>query len=471
VLLLLLVVSMLVYVFSGPTFLGYDGNIMVRVTESLLFRHSLVITDPMLHFNEPYANYGLGVSLLLAPFVALGHTLFASSTALLSLFQPLVTAATVVTLWLLLREFGASRRRALWIAWLFAFGTLAWHYAGVLFSEPLVGLCLTMAMLGVLRFRRSGHLSDALLAGTGCGVALVARVDSVPLILLPVSLYLTALIVRRERTSSRGMPLDWRRLFAPLAAFGVPVTLCVAIDLSYDWVRYGSPFHAGYAADGVAFTYPLLKGIYGLLLSPGVGLFVFVPVLTMAAIGFWDLRKRWPLEAAVVAAVIGLRVLFYAGWFAWDGGVTWGPRYLIPILPVFMIGLAFFRVTGWRSVGLWITGGLSVGIQLLGQMVWFITWFGSAATALAPRLGLPACGTCGASSIVGVQRLKETMDFDWHYSPLVGQLHVLLEGGAHPAWAPFAWLAPVLLLGVVACGWYQWRLAGPDGPRAIRIAA
>jgi hypothetical protein len=54
------------------------------------------------------------------------------------------------------------------------------------------------------------------------------------------------------------------------------------------------------------------------------------------------------------------------------------------------------------------------------------------------------------------------MDFDWHYSPLLGQLRLLLEGGAHPAWTPLAWLMPMLLLGLVACGWYQWRLAGAD---------
>src|SRR5690348_3549566 len=82
-------VPMLVYLLSGPTFLGYDGNIMLRVTESLVFQHSLHITDPMLHFNEPYAYFGLGLSLLLIPFVVVGQGLFGSSTLLVTLFEPL----------------------------------------------------------------------------------------------------------------------------------------------------------------------------------------------------------------------------------------------------------------------------------------------------------------------------------------------------------------------------------------------
>lgn len=459
---LLVVVPLLVYLFGGPTFLGYDGNIMLRVTESLLLHHSVQITDPMLHFNEPYSYFGLGVSLFLIPFVAIGHGLFGSSTALLTLFEPLVTAATVATLWLLLRDLGVSRRRALWIAWLYAFGTLAWHYAGVLSSEPLVALCLTVAVLALRLFRRSGGQWALVVAGSAVGVAVVARVDSALLIALPISLYLLTLVVQRQRSqlTTGGSPSGWWRAGTQIAFFGAPLLLGGVVDIWYDWVRYGKPFQTGYAADGLGFTFPLLKGIYGLLVSPGVGLFVFVPVLVMALVGLSDLRRRWPLESALVLAVIGLRVLFYARWFAWDGGVSWGPRFLVPMLPLMMIGLAFLPLIGWRRAGLWVTSGLSVGIQLLGQMVWFFAWFGPTATALAPGLNLPACGTCGPSSVSAIERLKEVIDFDWRYSPLIGQLRLLLEGAAHPAWAPIAWLIPVLLLGIAMCGWYQWRLAG-----------
>jgi hypothetical protein len=468
---LLVVVPMLVYVFSGPTFLGYDGNIMLRVTESLLFKHSLQITDPMLHFNEPYAYFGLGVSLLLIPFVAIGHGLFGNDTLLVNLFEPLVTAATIGTLWLLLRELGVGRRRALWIAWLYAFGTLAWHYAGVLFIEPLVALCLTVAMLALVRFRNSSQRAALVIAGSAVGIAVVARIDSTLLIALPTFLYAMAVVVRRQRAqvAARRQP-QWWHVGLPLALFSAPVVLAVVVDAWYDWIRYGSPFKTGYAAyDALGFTYPLIKGIYGLLLSPGVGLFVFVPVLVVALLGFSDFRRRWPLEFALVAVVVCGRVLFYAGWWSWDGGLAWGPRFLVPILPLVMIGLAFLPVRGWRRVGLWLTGSLSVGIELLGQLVWFGTWFDRTAIALAPRVDLPACGSCGESTILGVQRLKEIMDFDWQYSPLIGQLRLLLEGAAHPAWAPVAWLAPFLLAGIVACGWYQWRLAGVDDTRADRI--
>ena len=56
-----------------------------------------------------------------------------------------------------------------------------------------------------------------------------------------------------------------------MAIFSAPIVLAVAVDAWYDCVRYGSPFKTGYARyDSLGFTFPLLKGIYGLLLSPGV---------------------------------------------------------------------------------------------------------------------------------------------------------------------------------------------------------
>jgi hypothetical protein len=453
---------MLVYLVSGPTFLGYDGTIMLQVTESMLFKHSLQITDPMFHMSEPYSFFGLGVSLLLIPFVAIGHALFGSSTILLSLFQPLITAATVAALWLLLRELGVGRRRALWIAWLYGFGTLAWHYAGVLFSEPLVALCLTIAMLASMRFGWSGRPLSLLLAGSVVGMAVIARVDSALLIALPIACYVLVRIIQRQRRESAtsAKPASWSRAMLQLAAFGGPVMLGGAVDIWYDWVRYGKPLQLSYASEGLGFTFPLLKGIYGLLLSPGVGVFVFMPVLVFALLGFMSFRRRWPLECALVIAVVGGRVLFYASWSLWDGGASWGPRFLVPVLPMMMIGLGFLAVNEWRRVGLWVAACLSVGIELLGQLVWFGTWFAATAAVLAPRVDLPACGTCGVRSLLGVERLKLLMDFDWRYSPLVGQLRLLLEGAAHPAWAPIGWLMPILVLGMVGCGWYQWRLAG-----------
>ena len=51
---LLFALPMLVYLLSGPVFYGYDGEIMYRVSESLVLRHSIVITDPIYHYTHVF---------------------------------------------------------------------------------------------------------------------------------------------------------------------------------------------------------------------------------------------------------------------------------------------------------------------------------------------------------------------------------------------------------------------------------
>ena len=79
---LLLALTGLVYLLSGPVFYGYDGEIMYRVSESVVLRHSIVISDPIYHYAQPYSPYGIATSLALLPFVALGQLLMHDPRAL-----------------------------------------------------------------------------------------------------------------------------------------------------------------------------------------------------------------------------------------------------------------------------------------------------------------------------------------------------------------------------------------------------
>src|ERR1700716_1679128 len=116
---------------------GYDGQMMYKVTESLALRHSFVVQDPAWHANEPYAYFGLGVSLFLLPFYGLSSLVTGDGSRLIVLYGPLITALAAWALFRLLRELGASPSRSVAVAFTFAFATLAWHYSTTIFSEPL----------------------------------------------------------------------------------------------------------------------------------------------------------------------------------------------------------------------------------------------------------------------------------------------------------------------------------------------
>src|SRR4029077_17272324 len=148
-----------------------------------------------------------------------------------TLLEPAVTAGTVVALNLLLVELGCSWRRSLVIALAYAFGTLGWYYSSVLFTEPVIGLCLVVGVLGILRHRRFGGIWWLVIAGSAVGAAILMRWDSVLTVAGPVGLY-ALWVVGRVMGSARSR-------ITRLAVFGLPIALAIGIELTYDLLRFG----------------------------------------------------------------------------------------------------------------------------------------------------------------------------------------------------------------------------------------
>src|SRR5262249_1260204 len=82
------------------------------------------------------------------------------------------------------------------------------------------------------------------------------------------------------------------------------------------------------------FSYPFFFGLLSILLSFGKGLIFFAPGLllpvgkTLLRI---EQREHLPLQRVYIlwlCFLVGL-ILVYARWWAWYGGVVWGPRFLL----------------------------------------------------------------------------------------------------------------------------------------------
>ncbi len=84
--------------------------------------------------------------------------------------------------------------------------------------------------------------------------------------------------------------------------------------------------------------------------------------------------RRHRLEAILLVLVSLFYLLIYAKWFMWHGGFAWGPRFLVPILPLLAIMMAPLLE---RLSGRWIAAfaalfALSMAMQVLGLSVHFI---------------------------------------------------------------------------------------------------
>lgn len=266
-----------------------------------------------------------------------------------SLTNCLVTA---VTAWLLVSwvaALGFARRTALWTGLAYAFATSAWAYSRTFLSEPLSGLCLLAAAYCVTRWRTGGP-AWLWLGGAIAGFSL--HVHALNLVFAPCLLgYALAVGGWRRRG-----PIGAALAFAALAG----------LLLLGQWLRFGDPLETGRFGHYSEFVAPW-EGLAAQLIAPGRSLLLYSPALILGLFGWAALRRRLPAVTWFVVAVVAVRWLAISTRSDWFGGWGVGPRHLVPVIPVAMLGFAAAceRVPTWKAGArrLW-WGGLAAAMLL-----------------------------------------------------------------------------------------------------------
>ena len=187
------------------------------------------------------------------------------------------------------------------------------------------------------------------------------------------------------------------RSLVRLAAFAAGCTLVVAAGvLLPNVIRTGEMLNFGYGGQQTlaAFSAKPHLGIYAILLSPGFGLFIYAPILILGTLSLVWLWEDAPGLAATIGAIAIMMIVLYGSASEWRGGMTWGPRYLVPVMLLLCLPVAAFIQRNGRNplamatvlaLGLWgaVVNGLAVlfdfnhgwqNLWTLGADLWNITW-------------------------------------------------------------------------------------------------
>jgi hypothetical protein len=303
-----------------------------------------------------YSIYPVLPALMAAPVFALARLGFALDETGCALAGKL--AASLLSAIATLLLFVAAARR--WpgegatAAWTFALGTSVWSTSQALWQHPAALVCLTWAIVWMLKAEDAGGDVWAGRAGLPLSLAVAARhADG----LLVVALAL-------------GVAVRWPRRIPWLALWACPAT---AFVLGYQWLAFGSPLVHGFSGSLGRFSEPWGIGHLGLLVSPGKGLFVFTPVALVAVTGLVVAARR---GEAWLASTLGAAALAHwlllGRWSEWHGGESFGPRMLTDVLPLLFVflpdGLAVFGSAGKLLLA------LSVGVQALGAFSYDYRW-------------------------------------------------------------------------------------------------
>src|SRR5439155_7923613 len=203
-------------------------------------------------------------------------------------------------------------------AGLLAVASPLWLYARIDSSEALQGAALIGAAYFLLRNRDAIGGRSALPGGTLLGGAFAAKLVNV--IIVPWFVLYAAW--KAHRGAGRVISL----LLAPQL-----VTL--ALIAIFNQARFGTPTGTGYELEPAAFDHAIVDGAWVQLFSLGHGLLVFCPAFALLPWVAREFGRRFPAEALLVGAVSLSVLAVYSKWWAY-WGMSWGPRFLVPTLPL-----------------------------------------------------------------------------------------------------------------------------------------
>jgi len=165
-----------------------------------------------------------------------------------------------------------------------------------------------------------------------------------------------------------------------------------------------------------------LSGLYYLLFSPNKGLFFFAPLCLLALWMGFRAFKDHRAEVVTVAIIVVSLLIATAMWWSWEGGSSWGPRLLFPLLPFLFIwtGTAWGK-TKWEKAAFISLFAVGLGVNLLGVLLHFSVW-NSVVSSGGQRFALDIKGRPSAEYIE-----KEGKKYFWgfvaaNYIPALSQI-------------------------------------------------
>jgi hypothetical protein len=295
------------------------------------------------------------------PQLGLAHTVW--------IFNILVGSFTAVGILLLARTLGYDIGVGFTAALLFAAGTIYWPYSKTFFREPLAGLTILYGVLFLERWRRSDykHWRWMLLAVIFLGGAILTKeavlfaVPGLVALIMPGAVFSR---LDRPKLKWAGMVL----ILIPVWALLGLIVLSGFIPLTVVVSQVGA-----WMGRSAADVQTMLNALHTYLLSIGGSIWGTSPVLLLAIPGLYrwcktgSFRYSFVILLVLMGAGVGYTVLRGEHWF---GGFSWPPRFLVPFVPLMMLGtlpmiqLLFTRhrlrrfsvivVTGIALYGVWV---------------------------------------------------------------------------------------------------------------------
>jgi hypothetical protein len=404
------------------TMLDFEvGNYMALTGKYVQWTSMLKPVEPV------YTTRSLLLPFIAVPFYFLANLLSLNPVSLIGLsVNSTIIALTALVIFCFSLDLYGSKRIAFILGLIFTGCSFILPYNTSLFPQPLQALCI---FSGVFFLYKARHNHPSFICNFTSNKdtkneigyfysGLAALFFGLSLFASPISgLFVPAFII----CSLIYLRQNKKQLLCFLLILGVLLIFVGVLN----YLRFGSYIEFGY---GTHFeTFSLNKGwagLVGLLLSPGKGIILYFPAIIFLPIAIkFSLRENTGLSflTIYILAVVWL----YFGTLEvngetrfWSGAIAWGPRYMVPVLPLVVIllgGLLKYarnvKTKYFIQIPLILSCIVGFVVNLNGVLVW--SEYGTLYAWDKERLGTSAL---------------ELMTWDSKYSPINLHMKILGEG-------------------------------------------
>ena len=253
-------------------------------------------------------------------------------------YGPFFSALSVTIFFLICLEQKFSRNNSLILSFLLAFSTMIWAYSNTSLNVVPVLFFVLLGYLFYKKFQRSTKSKFLLFSSCFLGFAFLIRSDAI-LFIVPIWFALLISILKRN---SKVYSLLFYSIPLLFSYFGNRFVTSLRTISSTTSDEYTSSIGSEITVFGqflFVSASELFAGLFGLLFAPGVGLFIFSPLLLTIFFSFPDFFRKNKRDCLLLLSFFAMNLLYHAYLYFWPGLVAWGPRYLFLIIPFLLIPL------------------------------------------------------------------------------------------------------------------------------------
>ncbi len=289
-------------------------------------------------------------------------------------YGPIFTALSSSIFFLVCRSFNFTQKTSITISFLFCFTTIAWAYSQTSLNSVPASFFILLGFYFIRKFHINGNSRNMILCSVSLGFSYLVRPDTI-LFIAVLFFYLIFLLWSNNNKIKNFL------------SFLIPLISSHFIAQIIDYIRFGSeriqntlpsvPQTTSQIPVISGHTYPLYEGGFGLLLSPGAGLLIFSPIFFLIFLSFTDFFKRNKQECILCILFVATYIIFFGTTNTWHGLQSWGPRYLLPMIPFLMLPLGASiekRKNKLFKISLIMLGSIGV-FHNLSYLIQDVSWF------------------------------------------------------------------------------------------------